>query len=216
VGDAIAAIIDAYGGEEALRSIHGYHARGVQLTVHNHAIIRVERWFARPDRLRLEFAYPNHHETRYTDGLKGWVGSSVQDLRPAAPMRLAAMHMQAARFDLPLRLLEHATEVVWRRPDEKDRIVLRVPIAGGRYLHCHVNKETFRIEVVSMWNPGPPPTRLVVSYEKFNLIDGALVPFAEVTYMGSRLASRLEVYEFEWNPVGLDAALQRAASGATL
>jgi hypothetical protein len=214
--ETIAAIVEAYGGEELLRSIRGCHAKGVQLAVRTHAIVRTERWFARPDRVRLELAYPDRHETRYTEGARGWVGSSTQDLRLTTPMRLQAMRMHAARSDLPLRLLEHPENVVLREPDEDDRMILRLQIETGLFIHCHVNRETFRIERVSTWIPGPPPVRLSVAYEKFRVIDGALTAFAEVTYMGDRMASRFETLEFEWNPVGLDAAMQQAAAGTTL
>jgi len=216
VNDAIAAIIYEYGGEEVLRSIRGAHVKGVQLAVRSHAIIRVERWFAHADRLRLELAYPDHHETRYTDGVKGWVGSSVSDLRPANRLKLQAMRLQTARFDLPLRLLDHAEEVVWHDIDESGRIVLRLPIDTDLFIDCHVALGSFRIERVSMWVPGPPAIRFAVGYEKFHEIDGTLIPFSEVTYMGTAMTSRFEVTEFEWNPVDLDAALQSAAAGATL
>ena len=216
VGQAIAAIIDAYGGEQALRSVRGYHMKGSQLAVQGNATIQVERWFARPDRLRLELAYPDHHETRYTHGVQGWAGPSVNSLLPANPLKLQAMLLQTARFDPPLRLLDRQHEVEWRETDEKGRTVLRLPLSGDMYIDYHVNTTTHRIERVSMWMPGPPAMQFAADYDQFHAIDGMLIPFREVTYAGSTVTSRFQVTEFEWNPKDLDFALQRAATGSTM
>ena len=42
IADVIAAVIDAYGGEEALHTIVGYHVKGEQFAVQSHAKIHVE------------------------------------------------------------------------------------------------------------------------------------------------------------------------------
>jgi outer membrane lipoprotein-sorting protein len=216
VSEAIAAIVDAYGGVEALGAISGYHMRGDQFAVQTNATIRVERWFARPDRLRLELAYPDHLEVRYTDGENGWAGSTVSSLLPANPMKLQAMRLQTARFDPPLRLLENESRVEWRDTDEKGRIVLRLAIDADLYIDYHVNPASHRIERMLMRMPGPPEMFFAADYDQFHEIDGVLIPFREVTYAGATVTSRFQVTEFEWNPKRLDFALQQAAAGSTL
>lgn len=203
----VSAIIDAYGGEKALRSIRGYRMKGEQLAVQSHATIRVDRWFGRPDRLRLDLSYPDHHEIRFTDGERGWAGSSASNVRPANPLKLQAMRLQTARLDPPLRLLERLDEVDRRAPDGEGRIVLRLPIDSDMYIDYHIDPKTHRVERMSMWMPGPPEMVFAADYEQFHEIEGVLIPFREMTYAGSTVTSRFQVTEFEWNPKGLDSAL---------
>jgi hypothetical protein len=213
VKDVISAVIDEYGGEKALRSIRGYRMKGEQLAVQSQEVIRVERWFARPDRLRLELAYPDHHETRFTDGTQGWTGSSADDIRPAHPLKLQAMRLQTARLDTPLRLLEREHDVERRDADGEGRIVLRLSLDTDLYVDYHIDPKTHRIMRISMWMSGPPEMQFVADYEQFHEIDGVLIAFREVTFAGPTLTSRFQATYFEWNPEDLDSTL-RPGTGA--
>jgi hypothetical protein len=212
VSGVIASAIEAYGGEQALRNISGFHMKGIQLATQNQAMINVERWFAPPDRLRLELAYPDHHETRYTDGDQGWAGSSAEDVKAAHPLKLQAMRLQTARLDTPLRLLDRADEVERRDPDGQGRIVLRLSIGSSMYVDYHVNPDTYRIERISMWMPGPPEMIFSADYDMFHEIDGVLIHFREITFAGDTETSRFQVTEFEWNPDDLDSILRPGMS----
>ncbi len=194
----VMAVIDAYGGEEALRAIEGYHTKGIQRALQSGVTIQAERWFGRPDRLRLELDYPDHHETRYTVGAEGWAGSSGDDLRPASAAKLQAMLLQTARLDLPVRLLERLSDVEWRDPDERQRQVLRLPISAGLYVDYHVDSASHRIVRVTMWMAGPPEMEFAAEYGMFHQIEGVLIPFHEVTYAGASATSEFQVTEFEW------------------
>ncbi|MDH4036196.1 MAG: hypothetical protein OEX18_00070 [Candidatus Krumholzibacteria bacterium] len=211
IADVTSRVIDAYGGEEALRSVHGYHASGGQLAMQSETPIRVERWFARPDRLRLELAYPDHHETRITDGAQGWTGSSRESLEPANAMKLQAMRLQTARLDTPLRLLEQKDEVEWRDTDTDGRAVLRVPIDTGLYINYHVDPDTWHITHVTMGMAGPPSMEFSADYDDFREIDGVLIPFKEVTYAGGTVTSVYQMTAFEWNPKDLEDELSVGA-----
>ena len=149
-------------------------------------------------RLRLELAYPDHHETRYTVGAEGWVGPSGDDLRPAAAPRLQAMRLQTARLDVPVRLLERLSDVEWRDPDDRQRHVLRLPIAADLHIDYHIDSASSRIVRVTMWMVGPPEMEFAAEYGMFHEIEGVLIPFHEVTYAGSSATSEFQVTEFEW------------------
>jgi hypothetical protein len=208
VKDVILAVVDAYGGEEALRSIRGYHTKGKQWAVQSHVMIDVERWFGRPDRLRLELEYPDHHESRFTDGSIGWAGSSSNSLRPANSLKLQAMLLQTARLDSPLRLLEHEHDIERLEADGEGRIVLRLPIGSKLYIDYHIELKSHRIARMSMWMPGPPEMQFAADYGQFHEIEGVLIPFSEVTFAGATVTSQFQVTEFEWNPKDLDSALR--------
>ena len=204
----ITGVIQAYGGEKAMRSVHGFHASGNQWATQSEQPIRVERWFGRPDRLRLELAYPDHHETRITAGALGWSGSGVDDVEPANPLNLQAMRLQTARLDLPLRLLEQRDAIVWRGKDAEGRAVLRIPIDTGLHIDYHVDLTTYRITRMTMGMEGPPAMEFAADYDQFREIGGVLVPFKEITYAGSTVTSTCQMIDFEWNPDDLDVKLQ--------
>ena len=208
VADVTSRVIRAYGGEQSLRSVRGYHASGKQWAMQEATPILVERWFGRPDRLRLELAYPDHHETRITDGALGWTGSSIESLDPANPMKLQAMRLQTARLDTPLRLLEHRDEIESRGQDAEGRAVLRVPIDASLYIDYHVDLKTYHITHVTMGMAGPPSMEFAADYNEFHEIDGLLIAFKEVTYAGGTVTSVFQTTEFQWNPKNLDSELR--------
>ncbi|HEX6790397.1 MAG TPA: hypothetical protein VF247_03725 [Candidatus Krumholzibacteria bacterium] len=210
VADIVSRVIEAYGGEKAMHALHGYYASGNQWAAQRDEPMRAQRWFARPDRLRLDLDYPDHHEIRITDGDVGWLGSSPQDLAPAIPVKLLAMRLQTARLDLPLRLLEHQGEIEPRGTDPQGRTVLRIPIDASLRIDYHVDPATWRITRVTT-GMAQPPLEFVADYEQFHAVDGVLVPFREVTYAGGTLTAKFQLTEFVWNPKDLERNLDPAA-----
>lgn len=203
----VARVIEAYGGEKALRAVNGYHASGDQVATQGNVKIKTERWFARPDRLCLDLAYPDHHEIRLTSGADGWSGSSMEALAPANAMKAQAMRLQTVRLDTPLRLLEHQGEIEARAADAKGRTVLRVPIDTGLYIDYHIDPKSGRI-MHTTTGMADPPMEFGTDYDDFKKVDGVLVPFGEVTYAGEMLTSKLKIKHFEWNPKDLEARLK--------
>ena len=212
IDDVISHVIDAYGGEKALRGVAGFHARGNQWALQSDQPIETERWFARPDRLRLELNYPDHHETRVTDGDHGWTGDSMTTLRPADEMKLIAMRMQTARLDIPLRLLEHKDKIESRGTDPDDRIVLRVPVDAELYIDYHIDPKTYHITRMVAGKPGWP-MEFSADYDQFQMVGGVLVPYRETTYAGHTKTSTYQTTGFTWNPKDLDANLRVPDAG---
>jgi hypothetical protein len=209
---SVAHVIDAYGGEKALRAVHGYRAAGNQWASQLDQPIHAERWFARPDRLRLDLDYPDHHELRITDGARGWAGSSAADLAPANPMKLQAMRLQSARLDLPLRLLENLDKIEARDADDTGRIVLRLPIDDALYIDYHIDPKTWLITRV-VTGMTAPAMEFSADYAGFKKVDGVLVPYHEVTFAGTTQTSKFQMTSFEWDPKDLEASLAHDAPG---
>jgi hypothetical protein len=203
----VAHIIDAYGGEKAMRAVHGYHAVGKQVASMNNQEIHADRWFARPDRLRLDLAYPDHTEIRVTSGKDGWSGSSLDNLVVANPMKLQAMRLQTVRLDLPLRLLEQKDKLESRAPDENGRIVLRLPVDDGLYIDYHVDPKTWLI-MHATTGMTSPAMEFYADYDDFRKVNGVLVPYHETTFAGTTQTSKFELVSFEWDPKDLDTQLK--------
>ena len=205
----VAHVIEAYGGEKALRAVHGYHATGNQWAAQLDKPIHTDRWFARPDRLRLDLDYPDHHELRLTNGAEGWSGSTSDDLTPANAMKLQAMRLQTVRLDLPLRLVEQSDKIESREPDENGRIVLRLPIDEGLYIDYHIDPKTW---LITHATTGMPAMEFSADYADFQKVNGVLVPYHEVVFAGTTMTSKFQVTSFEWDPKNLETQLTPAAA----
>jgi hypothetical protein len=205
IADLVSHVIDAYGGEKALRAVHGYHASGNQWASQPDVPIHAERWFARPDRLRLDLEYPDHHEIRITNGAQGWAGNAMESLAPANPMKLQAMRLQTARLDLPLRLLEHEAEIESRGTDPEGRVVLRIPIDSDLHIDYHIDTKTYHVTHITT---GMPAMEFAADYDQFNVVDGVLIPYREVTFAGGTMTSKFQMTGVEWNPKDLESHLQ--------
>ena len=205
----VAHVIEAYGGEKALRAVHGYHATGNQWAAQLDKPIHTDRWFARPDRLRLDLDYPDHHELRLTNGAEGWSGSTSDDLTPANAMKLQAMRLQTVRLDLPLRLVEQSDKIESREPDENGRIVLRLPIDEGLYIDYHIDPKTW---LITHATTGMPAMEFSADYDDFQKVNGVLVPYHEVVFAGTTMTSKFQVTSFEWDPKNLETQLTPAAA----
>lgn len=207
VADVVARVVKAYGGEKKLQSVTGYHASGEQWAAMSNQTIQAERWFGRPDRLRLNLAYPDHTEIRLSVGNAGWSGSSDDSLEPANPMKLMAMRLQSVRLDVPLRLLEQEDQITQLESDSDGRIVLRLTIEEGLHIDYHVDPKTYRITRAVTAMEAPQPMEFAADYDKFKKVDGILVAMKETTYAGETLTSKLELKQFDWNPKDLEAHL---------
>jgi hypothetical protein len=209
----IAHVIDAYGGEKAMRAVHGYHAVGSQVATQNDQTAHTDRWFARPDRLRLDLAYPDHTEIRVTSGKDGWSGTAPDHLTAANPMKLQAMRLQTVRLDLPLRLLEQRDKIEAREPDENGRIVLRLPVDNGLYIDYHIDPKTWLIThaTTGMSNPA---MEFSADYDDFRKVSGVLVPYQELTFAGSTMTSKFKMTSFEWDPKDLESHLVTGKKGS--
>lgn len=209
-------VVEAAGGETAMRSVDGYLAVGKLHAVHRNALIRTRRWVRRPDCLLLELDYPGQAEWRLTRGDKAWKGGSVQSLRPATGAVVHSMRLQTARFDLPLRLREVETALVLVPDDDQGRRVLRHDWGDGHVMDYHIDKESHRITHMAMHMEGPPAMKFAADYADFRPVGGVMMPHREVTLAGPTVTSKVVLDTFILNPSDLDAVLEAPAGDTAL
>ncbi len=197
-------VLKEYGGEEAMRRIKGYRAEGTLQAIQRQVNVRTRRWFKRPDGLLLEIDYPGKAEWRLTLGKLGWTGPADGDWKPAGIPKIWPMLMQTARFDLPLRLREHETELEPLQKDAENRSVLRLTIGEGLHLEYHINPENHHIVTMMMVMDGPPAMVFQADYSEFKLVDGVLFPHREVTLAWGTVTSYVQIKSIVINPEDLD------------
>ncbi len=213
VGDLLRKSVDAYGGEKALAALVFRETGKLTTTMRGAAAGTITRIYARPDRLRVEVALPGEApEVRILDGKKGW-----RQGQEASGMAFDAMVLQAARFALPLNLLERRARLKDRGTVERDgraRRVLELPLGGSLSLTAEIDPATGRIlrstaKTVgamggkSMSVGGAPaaiPVEFATTYADFRKVDGVLFAFREGNFAmgrstGETLLEKVEILE---------------------
>jgi hypothetical protein len=201
-------VVLEYGGMERLQEVRGYRMRGKLHAVQRGQQVDTERWFARPDRSRVELYYPDHAEIRVTRGPEAWVGQGPGNFVAARPPMLQSMRLQTLRLDFPVALSERRDEVQDMGIDDMGRRQLRLQVDGELAMIWHVDPATRRVPKVTMQMVGPPAMTFSAEYEALHQVDGVLVAFREKTYSGTVQTSEFQATDFEINPPGLETMLQ--------
>ncbi len=194
VGELLKKSVDAYGGEKALGKL-AFRESG-KLT----AVMRggtgtegtISRIYRRPDGLRVEVTLPGETpEVRVLDGKNGW-----RQGQAASGMALDAMLLQAARFALPLSLLERRRELKdlgTATRDGKSLRVLELPLGGNLSIAAEIDPATGRIlrstaRTVGVMGgksmsvggtAGRMTVEFATTYDDFRKVDGILFAFKE-------------------------------------
>ncbi len=200
IRDLVDNIVAAHGGRDALRQITGYIATGKLHATHRNALIKTTRWFRRPDCLLLELDYQDQPEWRLTLGRQSWKGPSRTGLQTASGPVVWSMRLQTARFDLPLRLLEHEADLVLLAPDEEGRQVLRHELDEGLRMDYHIDPESHFVVKVTMGMDGPPAMEFEADYGGYREVAGVMLPHREVTRTGGTVTSKVVIDSFVINP----------------
>lgn len=185
--------VDAYGGEKALAKLV-FRESGKLTAATRGRKGTITRIYQRPDRLRVEVSFPGEAvEVRVLDGQKGW-----RQGQEASRMPFDAMVLQAARFALPLNLLQ-------RRGDLKDLgkvkmggkelRVFELPLGGTLSMTAELDPATGRVlrstaksaggmGAMSMSVGGTPGggVEFATTYDDFRKVDGVLFAFKEGNY----------------------------------
>lgn len=177
VGQLVDTMLAAYGGRERLEGVRTLHMTGTTTALRNGQTGTVERWFAVPDRLRIDIRYPSGEgEDRILDGAEGWRnGARAQDqLR-------ASMVLQAARFRLPLLLAELPAQEGGRIGAQAGVLrVLSVDLGAGLGLDVMVDQATGLIRRSrGRLAFGGQTMEFTTDYDDFRLVDGVLIPHHE-------------------------------------
>lgn len=135
-------IVAAYGGAAAIERSGSVRQSGTLDSFRHGKTGTVERVFSRPDKLRIDIRIPGEPpESRILNGERGW-----RDGREVPPMMAKAMLLQAARLDLPYRILTAGPELRLLGPvdggDGRKLKALEVPMADGLRVVAVIDAET--------------------------------------------------------------------------
>lgn len=183
--------VDAYGGEKALAALVFRESGRLVATMRGGKEGTITRIYRRPDQLRVEVSFPGETpEVRILDGKKGW-----RQGQKATGMPLDAMVLQAARFGLPLNLLQRRGEVKDLGTVARDGKALRVvalPLGGNSSMTAEIDPATGHIlrstaksaggmGGMSMSVGGTPggEVEFATTYDDFRKADGILFAFKE-------------------------------------
>jgi hypothetical protein len=178
----VTALVDrcvaAYGGAAALSRVVAVRQAGtVTSLLHPGQAAPLKRLAARGGRLRVEIGWSGEPEVRVVDGQVGWRGGE-----PAGGPPLAAMVLQAARFDLPLRLKEGLARVEDRGVVElagKRLRALALEVAPGLVVEADLDPATGRMLRSRGTASAGPALEFVTTYDDFRTVGGLLFAFRE-------------------------------------
>lgn len=130
-------VLVAHGGRARVTAVQTRHDRGTLTTLHGEAA-PLERWFVRPDRLRLDIRDPSGGESRILSGDRSW-----KDGRTATGPLHDAMVLQAARIALPGLLAEHPVQEAGTRIENgRPRRVLVMSLGPAATLEVEVDADS--------------------------------------------------------------------------
>lgn len=194
--ELVARVLIAYGGRDRLAAVQRLHAVGTTSSVRTGTRGPSERWFATPERLRIDIAYaPDYRESRILDGPQAW-----KDGAPANEPFRRALVLQAARLRLPLILAERPVRDVGETLDGGRALrLLSVDLGDGMHLDVVVDAATARIEqsrgVVVFGNQS---MEFATRYDDFRKVDGLLFAHREQHFAmgmntGQTVLSRIDI-----------------------
>jgi hypothetical protein len=192
--------VEAYGGRRALEKAARARYAGTvtSLVLHPGEMGRMIRVYERPQRLRVEIAYPSGgREVRVVQGARGW-----RDGEQVSGPRLAAMVLQAARLDLPALLSSRGARVADAGKLElggKTLRVLALELAPGLVVEAAIDPATGRILRSRSASQGPAmPLEFTTTYSDFKTVSGVLVAMREENWANGRSTGEtvLEKVEF--------------------
>lgn len=175
---------EAYGGQ-VLYAVSGYRAEAVLSEARNKRTGELVLWYRRPDRLRLEYRYPEGGHLQILNGDRAWLGPDDRSMTAGDSTFVTSMRWEARCRGLPWSLTDDET-LVLMEPDEEGRPVLRARLGDGRVLDHHIDPRDHRVTALTLRETsGEALYRMTLS--EFRWIEGFLVPFREtVTARGTR------------------------------
>ncbi len=190
--------VSAYGGEKALATLIFLESGRLTAAMRDGKEGSIARLYQRPDKLRVEVSFADETpEVRILDGKTGW----RQSLE-ASGMPLDAMVLQAARFALPLNLLQRRSDLKDLGTVKRDGRMLRVlelPLGGNLSITAEIDPASGRIlrstaksaggmGGMSMSVGGTPGggVEFATTYDDFRKVDGFLFAFREGNFAMGR------------------------------
>ncbi len=180
---ALTALLDkcvaAHGGAGALLRADAFRLDGhVTSLLHPGAQGKISRVYSRPDRLRVEVAWPGEPtEVRVLEGTRGF--------RNGAPVQgplLTSMLLQLVRLDLPWLLHQARAAAVDRgevRLGTRTLRAVEIPLGDGLSVTAEIDPQTGLIARSRASGPGTPPLEFSTTYEEYRPVEGVQISFRE-------------------------------------
>lgn len=199
----VGAIIEAYGGKTALRSVKSVAATGSITDFMQGIGGHYARYYQQPDKLRIEVMPEQGGETRILDAGRGWRGNGGA-LREVHGPPLQAMMYQYSYLDLPMGFADNRSHASYAGTREwKGRLVdvLELTPSGAPPLRLFVDREKHLIVRVSAaFNMGMGSSELITEYEDFRPVGKVLFPFTLINYAGELKLSTITLTNIQVNP----------------
>jgi len=196
------AIVEAYGGKAELGRVKTVVAKGTITEFMKGKQGGYTRYFARPDRLRIEIMPEQGGETRILNADRGWRGYRG-DLREAQQAALQAMAYQCSYLDLPMGFADGSRIVkyIGRQTLQGRQLdLLEMEVKGGPSLRIYVDPEKkLIVRVASRFDMGMGSSELVTEYENFRPVGKVLFPFRLVNYAGEMKLSEITLTDIRLN-----------------
>ncbi|GAM11108.1 hypothetical protein OR1_03417 [Geobacter sp. OR-1] len=198
----VAAVFAAYGGEQEVAKVRSVVAKGSIVDFMKDKQGAYARYYARPQKLRIEIMPDQGGEVRVLDGMRGWQGST-EALREARPVTIQSMHYQYGYLDLPMGLADRSYGVSYQGRKEyqgKPYDLLHVEVKGAPQLRVFIDPETHLIaRVAADFNMGMGSSELSTVYEDFRRVGKVLFPHRLVNYAGNMKLSVISLSELQVN-----------------
>jgi len=172
-------IVQAYGGHTALGRVKVVKHSGTIKSFRLGKTGLLKRLFVLPGKLRVEINYPDGpSEQRITTPDGAW-----RDGRPATAPMLMAMTLQAARFRLPLLLIQYSVTLLG---EDKSSVHLGMKLTETTSLEVFVDRQSWRVvRSVGRMVMGEINVAFTADYSDFREVDGVLFAHREeLTAMG--------------------------------
>lgn len=206
---AIANMLAAYGGIDALKGVRTVVARGRIDDFLRQVSGGYGRIMRRPGSLRIEIRPEQGGEIRVLDGDQGWQGAGAR-FYPAKPISLSSMRYQYGYLDVPMCLAdESCTAQVGEVQELEGRSydLLFITAAGAPQLRVYLDRNSHLIHRVaadfSMGSMGT--SELATEYADFRPANGVLFPRLLTNFAGGGKISVLTIESLEVNtPLGAE------------
>ena len=198
----VAAMLEAYGGRDAVAGVTSVVAKGTISDLMKGREGLYARYFARPQKLRIEIMPEQGGEVRVLNGAGGWQGRP-EALREARPVTIQSMIYQFAYLDLPTGLADNSYAATYAgKHDLRGREVdlLHIEVNGAPRLKVYVDPvKRLIVRVAADFSMGMGASELATEYEDFRLVGKILFPFRLVNYAGEKKISMLSLYNIQVN-----------------
>jgi outer membrane lipoprotein-sorting protein len=198
----VASVVEVYGGKDAVAKVKSVVAKGTITDFMKEKQGAYARYYARPQKLRIEIMPDQGGEARVLDGAKGWQGGP-EALKEARPITLQSMVYQYSYLDLPMGLADKSYSVSYGGKKEyrgKQVDLLLIEVKGAPKLRVYIDPEKrLIVRVASDFDMGMGSSELSTEYEDFRLVGKVLFPFRLINYAGEMKLSVIALSEIQVN-----------------